>query len=382
MTAPSALVGDVLLPGGKARAGVIMRSGLVEEVVADPRDGDLPADRRAVAGLVAPGFVDLQVNGAFGADVGVDPGALDAISRALPRSGVTAYLPTAISWPLERYAGLFDAVDRAASAGARILGVHLEGPFLAPARSGAHDPANLRPVDLGALEELLRFGHVRVMTLAPELPGALDAIALITGAGAVASAGHTDASHDELLRAADAGLTLGTHLFNAMSALRHREPGAVGALLSDSRLRTGIITDGIHVHPAAVRVAYRAKGAEQLVIVTDAMQAAGMPDGTYELSGRRVNVEAGEARLDDGTLAGAAVTMDEALRRAAAFLELPLEEVIPMATRTPAQALGSERIGRIAPGAEADLVLLGSDGVVEETLVAGETVYRRGDPHE
>jgi N-acetylglucosamine-6-phosphate deacetylase len=167
-----------------------------------------------------------------------------------------------------------------------------------------------------------------------------------------------------------------------MSALRHREPGAVGALLSDPRLRTGIITDGIHVHPAAVRVAYRAKGAEQLVIVTDAMQAAGMPDGTYELSGRRVNVEAGEARLDDGTLAGAAVTMDEALRRAAAFLELPLEEVIPMATRTPAEALGSDRIGRIAPGAEADLVLLGPDGVVEETLVAGETVYRRGDPHE
>jgi N-acetylglucosamine-6-phosphate deacetylase len=382
MTAPSALVGDVLLPGGRARAGVIMRSGRVEEVIPDPRDGDLPADRRAVAGLIAPGFVDLQVNGAFGADVGVDPGALDAISRALPRSGVTAYLPTAISWPLERYAGLFDAVDRARSAGARILGVHLEGPFLAPARSGAHDPANLRPVDLGALEELLRSGHVRVMTLAPELPGALDAIELITRARAVASAGHTDATHDELLRAADAGLTLGTHLFNAMSALRHREPGAVGALLSDPRLRTGIITDGIHVHPAAVRVAYRAKGAEQLVIVTDAMQAAGMPDGTYELSGRRVNVEAGEARLDDGTLAGAAVTMDEALRRAAAFLELPLEEVIPMATRTPAQALGSERIGRIAPGAEADLVLLGSDGVVEETLVAGETVYRRGDPHE
>ena len=376
MTAPSALVGDVLLPHGRARAGVIMRSGRVEEIVADPREGDLPADRRAVDALIAPGFVDLQINGAFGSDVGVDPEALEAISRALPRSGVTAYLPTAISWPLERYAGLFDAVDRAAATGARILGVHLEGPFLAPSRSGAHDPANLRPVDLGALKELLGSGHVRVMTLAPELPGALDAIELIAGAGAVASAGHTEASHDEVVRAADAGLTLGTHLFNAMSGLRHREPGAVGALLSDPRLRTGIITDGVHVHPAAVRVAYRAKGAEQLVIVTDAMQAAGMPDGSYALSGRRVSVERGAARLDDGTLAGSVVAMDEALRRAAAFLDLPLDVVIPMATRTPAQVLGSDRIGQIAPGAEADLVLLGPDGAVEETFVAGETVYQ------
>ena len=379
MTARSALVGDVLLPHGRARAGVIMRAGRVEEIVIDPRDGDLPADRRAVGALIAPGFVDLQVNGAFGSDVGVDPGALEAISRALPRSGVTAYLPTAISWPLDRYAGLFAAVDRAGAAGARILGVHLEGPFLAPSRSGAHDPANLRPVDLGVVEDLLGSGHVRVMTLAPELPGALDAVELIVGAGSVASAGHTEATHDEIVRAADAGLTLGTHLFNAMRGLGHREPGAAGALLSDRRLRTGIIADGIHVHPAALRIAHRAKGAEGLVLVTDAMQAAGMPDGVYELSGRRVSVADGAARLDDGTLAGATVTMDEAVRRAAAFLEVDLETAVRMATRTPAEALGLDRIGRIVPGAEADLVLLGPDGVVEETLVAGATVYRRDD---
>ena len=374
---PFALVGDALLPQGRTRAGVVVSGGRVEAVLADPRDGDLPARRRDVAGLLAPGFVDLQVNGAFGSDVGVDAAALEAISRALPSTGVTAWLPTAISWPLERYAGLFDAVERAGSApGARILGVHLEGPFLAPSRRGAHDPENLRPVDAGALRELLA-GPVRVMTLAPELPGALEAIEQIVAAGAAASAGHTDATYAEVLRAADAGLTLGTHLFNAMSPLQHREPGTAGALLSDPRLRTGIIPDGIHVDPAVVRIAYASKGADGLILVTDAMQAAGMPDGAYELSGRAVRVEDGVARLDDGTLAGATVTMDEAVRRAARFSGAGLVTAITMATRTPARALGLERIGEIAPGAEADLVVLAPDGAVEETLVAGETVYRR-----
>jgi N-acetylglucosamine-6-phosphate deacetylase len=374
---PFALVGDALLPQGRRRAGVVVSGGRVEAVLLDPRDGDLPARRRDIAGLLAPGFVDLQVNGAFGSDVGVDAAALETISRALPSTGVTAWLPTAISWPLERYAGLFDAVERAGSApGARILGVHLEGPFLAPSRRGAHDPENLRPVDAGALRELLA-GPVRVMTLAPELPGALEAIEQIVAAGAAASAGHTDATYAEVLRAADAGLTLGTHLFNAMSPLQHREPGTAGALLSDPRLRTGIIPDGIHVDPAVVRIAYASKGADGLILVTDAMQAAGMPDGAYELSGRAVRVEDGVARLDDGTLAGATVTMDEAVRRAARFSGAGLVTAITMATRTPARALGLERIGEIAPGAEADLVVLAPDGAVEETLVAGETVYRR-----
>jgi N-acetylglucosamine-6-phosphate deacetylase len=378
VTASFALVGDVLLPQGRRRAGVVVRSGRVEEIVLDPRDGNLPAQRRAIAGLIAPGFVDLQVNGAFGADVGVDASALATISRELPRTGVTAYLPTAISWPLERYAGLFDALEQAGDApGARILGAHLEGPFLAPSRHGAHDPAHVRPIDRGMLRELLGSGRVRVMTLAPELPGALEAIELIAGAGAVASAGHTEATHDEVVRAADAGLTLGTHLFNAMRGLGHREPGAAGALLADDRLRTGIIADGVHVHPAALRIAYRSKGADGLILVTDAMEAAGMPEGSYSLSGRRVTVAGGAARLDDGTLAGAAVTMEELIRGAGERLGAGLEDAIRMATRTPAQALGLDRVGQIAPGAEADLVVLAADGAVQETLVAGVSVYTR-----
>jgi N-acetylglucosamine-6-phosphate deacetylase len=380
MTAPAhALVGDVLLPEGRRRAGLVIAEGRIAGVVAEPREGDLPAAPRHVAGLLAAGFIDLQVNGAFGAEVGDDPGALATLCRELPRTGVTAFLPTAISRPADRYAPLFAVLERAAGApGARVLGTHLEGPFLAPARAGAHDPAHLRPIDPALLRDLLGSGRVRIMTLAPELPGAPAAIELLAGAGVVASAGHTEAGAEEMARAADAGLTLGTHLFNAMSPLSHRAPGAVGALLADPRLRAGIIADGVHVHPVALRVAHRAKGEEGLALVTDAMPAAGLGDGVTSFAGRPVTVAGGAARLADGTLAGAVVTMDEAVRRAARFLGTGLDAAIRMATATPADVLGLRTVGRIVAGADADLVVLGAGGVVEETLVAGVTVHRRG----
>jgi N-acetylglucosamine-6-phosphate deacetylase len=178
-------------------------------------------------------------------------------------------------------------------------------------------------------------------------------------------------------RAADAGLTFGTHLFNAMSPLTPRAPGAVGALLADPRLRAGVIADGVHVHPVALLVAHRAKGEDGLALVTDAMPAAGLPEGEHSLGGRPVTVAGGAARLADGTLAGAVVTMDEAVRRAAHALGTNLDAALRMATRTPADVLGLRGLGRIERGAEADLVVLGAGGVVEETLVAGRTVHRR-----
>ena len=239
--------------------------------------------------MIAPGFVDLQVNGAFGADVGVDPGALEAISRALPRTGVTAYLPTAISWPLDRYAGLFDAVERAAGApGARILGVHLEGPFLAPTRSGAHDPANVRPVDLGALRELLGSGQVRVMTLAPELPGALDAIELITGSG---SGGQRRPHRGDARRDRARG---GRRPLARYPPLQRHEPARApasralpGALLADGRLRTGLIADGGPRPPGrrADRLRRRAPAGSRSSPTPCRRRAC--RTGLYELSGRR-----------------------------------------------------------------------------------------------
>ena len=374
-----ALVGDAVLPGGLVRrAAVVMDAGRISAVIEDPRAGDLPADAREVRGFICPGFVDLQINGAFGVDVGPDPGALEALARELPKTGTTSFLPTLISSPPERYAGFLQALEVASRApGAGMLGAHLEGPFLSPARKGAHDSANLRPVDLGLAKEFVRSGAVSMVTLAPELPGAGEAIRLLVDGGAVASAGHTGASYEEVSRAADAGLSMGTHLFNAMSQLGHRAPGAVGALLDDDRVRAGVIADGVHVHEGALRVAYRQKGPEGLALVSDAMEAAGMPPGEYELSGRKVRLESGAVRLPDGTLAGSALTMDRAVRNAVEFLRIPIKDAVRMATETPAEVLGMPEKGRIAAGADADLVVLSPDGLVEETIVAGRYVYRR-----
>ncbi len=373
-----ALVGDVLAPEAIGRAAVVIRDAKILEVVRSPRPADLPRERRETSGIICPGFVDLQINGAFGIDVGPDPKDLEALARELPKTGVTSFLPTAISWPAERYADFLEALeDVSRSPGAKILGAHVEGPFLAPTRKGAHDPANLRPVDLGLTKKFVDSGMVRMVTLAPELPGAREAIRLLLSGGVIASAGHTDASYEQMLQAIDAGLSMGTHLYNAMSSLGHRAPGAVGALLTDDRVRVGIIADGVHVHEGALRVAYQQKGPGGLALVTDAMEAAGMPPGEYELGGRKVRLEDGAVRLPDGTLAGSTLTMDRAVRNAVELLRIHLQDAVRMATQSPAEVLGMPGKGRIAPGADADLVVLTPGGTVQETIVGGESVYRR-----
>jgi N-acetylglucosamine-6-phosphate deacetylase len=374
---PYALIGNVLAPEPVGRVAVVVGSGKILEVVRSPRFEALPRERREISGHICPGFIDLQINGAFGVEVQPDPEALAKLARELPKTGTTSFLPTAVSWPTERYDSFLEALkDASRPPGANILGAHIEGPFLAPARRGAHDLANLRPVDLDLTKRLVTSGMVRMMTLAPELPGAKEAIRLLTEGGSVASAGHTDASYEEVLRAIDAGISMGTHLYNAMSPFTHRAPGVVGALLADDRIRAGIIADGIHVHEGALRVAYRQKGLEGLALVTDAMEAAGMPPGEYELSGRKVRLEDGEVRMPDGTLAGSALTMDQAVQNAVELLPIPLQEAVSMATQTPAEILGMPGKGRIVPGADADLVLLAPGGAVYETIVGGEAVYR------
>jgi len=372
------MVGEILTTAGPTRGAVVIQDGKIDALLRDPRPGVLPEERREFVGLLCPGFIDLQINGAFGADIGPDPDAIRILVAKLPATGVTSFLPTLISSPPELYEGFFDALEEGGvENGAHVLGAHLEGPFLAPDRKGAHDPAHLRPIDLGFIRELLGSGKVKIMTLAPELPNALEAIELLLDEGAVASAGHTEATYEEVTRAVDAGLRLGTHLFNAMRPLAHREPGTVGALLTDGRVKVGIIADGVHVHEAALRLAHRAKGSEGLILVTDAMQAAGMPPGDYELGGRKVRLEDGAVRLSDGTLAGSALTMDKAVRNAVRFLGVPLAQAVRMAAETPAAALNLDGKGKIAVGCDADFVLLAKEGTVLETTVAGEMVYER-----
>ena len=355
---------------------MIFGEGRILNIVRDPRIPDLPPDVREVEGFICPGFVELQINGSFGLNVGPDGEALKRLARELPKTGTTSFLPTLVSSPERTYPHFLDALSGVGEVpGARMLGAHLEGPFLSPLRKGAHDPANLLPIDLGLIRTLAGSGLVSMMTLAPELPLAREAIRVLLENGVVPSAGHTDATYEELVKIVDAGLGMGTHLYNAMSPLGHRAPGAVGALLSNRRTRVGIIADGVHVHEAALQIAYRQKGPDSLVLVTDAMEAAGMPEGEYELGDRKVRLEANVVRTPEGSLAGSVLTMDAALRNAAGFLNIPLHEALRMITSTPAALLGLPARGKIAPGADADLVVLSAEGEVLETLVAGRRAY-------
>jgi N-acetylglucosamine-6-phosphate deacetylase len=261
--------------------------------------------------------------------------------------------------------------------GAQPLGLHVEGPFLNPQKKGAHNPAYLRPPDLDTIRDWTPERGVRLATLAPELPGALDLVTALNERGVVVSAGHSVATYEESLRGFAAGIRYGTHLFNAMPSPGHRAPGLAGALLTDARPTVGLIADGIHSHPAMVDLAWRALGSGRLNLVTDAMAALGMPPGHHRLAEFEVEVDDTGVRLPDGTLAGSVLSLDVALRNVMAWSGCSLGEVLPAVTTTPAAllGLGSEH-GRIAPGFRADLVLLTPGLRVQTTIVGGEVVYQ------
>ncbi len=331
------------------------------------------------AGLIlAPGFIDLQFNGAFGYDFTADPTSIWPVAAGLPRYGVTAFLPTIITSPLDRMTGaqevMADGPDPGWS-GATPLGLHLEGPFLNPQKKGAHNPSYLRRPDLGAIAGWSVENHVRLVTLAPELPGALDLVEALVGRGVVVSAGHSMATWEEATAGFAAGIRYGTHLFNAMPPLNHRQPGLAGALLTDPRPVVGYINDGIHTHLSMVDLAWKSLG-PRLNLVTDAMAALGVPPGTHLLGDYDVYVDETSCRLADGTLAGSILAMDQALRNLVAWTDCPLPAALATITTTPADllGLGHER-GRIAPGYLADLVLLTPDLRVRATVVEGEVVF-------
>ncbi len=356
-------------------AGKIVEVGSAEAVAR-------PADARAVdgTGLIAcPGFIDLQFNGGFGHDFTDDPSAIWQVAAALPRYGVTAFLPTIITSPLETVAAAQDVVTTGRPrdfTGAEPLGLHIEGPFLNPQKKGAHNPRYLRPPDVCAVAGWSPATGVRLVTLAPELPGALAIVALLSGRGVLVSAGHSAATFDQAKAGIDAGIRYGTHLFNAMPTLQHREPGLPGALLTDPRATVGLIADGVHTHPAIVSLAWQALGSRRLSLVTDAMAALGMPAGTHRLGDFDVNVDATSARLADGTLAGSVLSLDQALRTLVAMTGCSLDDALPTMTSTAARAIGVDRErGRLAPGAVGDVVLLSPDLHVRTTIVGGDIVY-------
>lgn len=373
-----AVAGRLVLGEDLVDGAVVVREGRIDEVVRSPRRGSLP-ERVIEAAIVAPGLIDLQVNGGFGVEVGDDPDAIRHLAGRLPETGVTGFLPTVISAPGDVYPGVFRALAAARdAAGARPLGLHLEGPYLSPRRAGAHRPETIEGADPDLLDDLLGAEGIRMMTLAPEREGAIGRIRRLRERGVVVSLGHVDATYEAFVAGVDAGATMATHLYNAMSPFGHRAPGAIGAALIDDRVTVGLIADGVHAHPASVRLAVRAKGTGRVALVSDMMAAAGMGPGRYSLGGRPVVVDTTSAKLEDGTLAGSILTMDEAVRNVVRWTDAGVAAAIGMASAVPAAVLGLDRVGRIGVGADADLTLFDAELRVVATIVGGRTVYRRG----
>lgn len=347
-------------------------------------DWQTPSDARLFDfddGFILPGLLDLQVNGAGGRDVmEATPAALAAVAQTLARQGTTAFLPTVTT---NTTAAITNALATIAACtgpqadGATILGSHLEGPYLHPAYQGAHPPAQVRRPDPAEFEHFLAAaaGTLRLLTLAPEQEGALPLIQRAREMAVTVSVGHSAAEGEAYAAGRRAGVTLATHLFNAMLPLHHRRPGLVGAILGDDTIRPGLIADGIHVEPSVTTLAARLIGPERLILVSDAMSALGLPDGRYEIAGGTAEVVNGAPRRPDGTLAGAATPLLTCLRNLIEWTGWPLPTAVRTATLNPAEAIGlADRYGRLAPGYTADLLVVDAAWQVQLVIVAGRVV--------
>ncbi|MFZ9085603.1 MAG: N-acetylglucosamine-6-phosphate deacetylase [Steroidobacteraceae bacterium] len=353
---------------------VVLADGIIESVL--PVES-LPSDvaREVLAGSLAPGFIDLQVNGGGDLLFNDEPSVegLRHMAAAHAGLGTTGFLPTVITDRPAVLTAALQAVERASGKVPGILGLHVEGPFIEPAKSGVHDTRQIRQMDEATLEALSGFRAGRLLiTLAPECvaPGT---IRRLVDAGATVAAGHTNATFEQLQAAMDEGLSGFTHLFNAMSQLTAREPGAVGAALAAGSAWASIIVDGHHVHPAVMRVAYSCLGPERLVLVSDAMPPVGGQSTRFMLQGREITVESGHCVSAEGKLAGAAIALADAVREAHRFMGVTIDQAVQMATESPARALGLDG-GRVAAGQPADLVLLNDRFEVVATWVAGQPV--------
>jgi|SRR5579863_5395679 len=365
---------------------VLVEDGVVSAVRS--RDGgEMPRGAKVVDfgdAMIAPGFIDIHIHGGAGHDVmREDVDGFMALEHSLARHGVTGYFPTTVTAPLdatlvalENLAATIEAASKRESSGATgavPLGIHLEGPFISHARRGVHPPANLLPPTLPTFERFWQAsrGHIRMMTIAPELEGATDVIFEAARRGVCVSLGHSDASLEAARDGVKAGARHATHTFNAMRPLDHRNPGILGEVLTNPRLTADIIADGIHLDPVVVQLFLRAKGPDAAVLITDAISATGMPDGRYLLGDIEVEVKDGKC-LANGKLAGSVLTMDRAIRNVMQFAGWDLQQSVHLATANPARIAGLQTRGRIEPGARADFVVMNSAGEVQQTIVGGQ----------
>ena len=369
--------GTAFIGGAFCRADVRIENGRIAEVgELTARDGE--AVRNAQGLYVLPGFVDIHIHGFGGADCMRGERDVRRMSDGLIKTGVAAFMPTTMSAfiPETRaaLAGVQAVVDRPQRRGATVLGAHMEAPFLSPNHKGAQLGECLIPPSVEAYERMAEgLSCVRMMTLAPELPGAIGLIEELTRRGVVTCAGHSDAKAAHVHAAADAGLSQITHLFNAQTPLHHREPGVPGAGLADERILVQVIADGIHLHPDVLRIAALCKGARGMALISDSMEAAGLPDGQYDLGGQAVFVRDGAARLENGVLAGSTLVLHRAVHNMIALAHIPPETVIPMATSTPADSVGAKGFGRIEPGAAGVLALMDAQWNFAGAVYEGDT---------
>lgn len=370
--------------------GKLVLKDRIEEnktIIFDERIKAVQEDISGISGLeiidakgayVSPGFIDIHIHGGFGSDVmDGSPASLDKISRGLVESGVTGYLPTtmSMSWDkIDMALRNIRACKESRRTGARILGAHLEGPFINPERKGAHDEANITKPDFEKIKGFLDI--IKVITIAPELDENLDFIRKLSSHKHISlSIGHSDASYEEAIAAIKAGIKSSTHLYNAMSGLNHRSPGAVGAALN-SDIYCELIADKIHVHPAMFKIAAAVKGSERIILITDAIRASGAGEGVYELGGQEVTVKSGSARLADGTLAGSILRLNQAVRNFREHTELSLQEIVSMVSLNPAKLLGLDNeIGSIEEGKKANFTIFNEQIEVLATIIDGETCF-------
>ena len=348
-------------------------------------DGGLPEGARIVdaSGLqVLPGLIDTHVHGTHGDDVMLNGSdGIRRISSRFPQYGTTAWLPSTIS---ARHSELLAAVRWCVEAaerpadGAEIVGLHVEGPYINPKRKGAQPAEGIRDPNFGEVDDLLAAGEgrIRVVTLAPELPGGTELIRRLTGHGVIASMGHSDATYEQALEGIAAGATHATHLFNAMPPIHHRDPGLITACLNEPEVLAEVIPDGVHLDPRIVRLALRAKGPDRVALITDAFSATGLPEGAHTLGPHRVHVRGALCTLENGTIAGSILTMNYAVRNAVVYADVSLADAVRMASLVPARVAGcAERKGSLEAGKDADVTLLDEDFRCRATWVRGRLVY-------
>ena len=366
------LSGEIAQPDGTLTRGQITFSDRIVEVHTAPTSSD---------DYILPGFVDLQVNGSHGIDVmTASTDALIAIGQKLAREGTTAWLPTAVTSPVERieraHGAIADAAatlagDEAPTDAAAILGMHMEGPFISPRRLGAHPPLNLEPCG-ESFERLAALPSLKLITMAPELPGALDAIRKLVARKVAVSMGHTDATLEEARAGIAVGASMFTHVFNAMRPLNHRDPGVIAAALGPSAARSAFIPDGVHVDPEMLRLAWRSRGTPGLVLTTDKVSLAGTSgDATLEVGRARAGIDRGAARLADGTLAGSIISMLDGVRLMVNEVGVPLAEAAVMAATNPAAVLGVRDRGQLVHRTWADMIVVNRKLELRAVFVAG-----------